>query len=299
VTREGRFAPPAPVETALAALAENRRLDPVVRALTGAIERRLPTGAPRDVLHGVWLGHPLHPLLTDLPIGAWTSATLLDLFGGRQSARGARTLVGFGCLAAVPTAVSGATDWSRTSPREGRVGLVHAAANTVALGLYAWSWRARRRGRRGRGVLLGLAGAAAATVGGHLGGHLAYRLALGANRAADVVPPSEWTESRVVRRDGDVRLVTVGDQEALVLDGSDVAVGARCSHLGGPLGEGDVVGRPGPGAGGSRCVVCPWHGSAFDLRDGTVVHGPATAPQPTYAVDRGRGPQPWLRGRAR
>ncbi len=124
-------------------------------------------------IHGTWLGHAVHPLLTDLPVGLWTSAVALDVVGGRQSRPAATRLVGLGIAAAVPTALTGLAEWGIASRRDQRTGLVHAAANSVALGLYAASYRARRAGRHAPGVLLGVAGGAAAGMGGYLGGHLA------------------------------------------------------------------------------------------------------------------------------
>ena len=126
----------------------------------------------RRLLHGTWLGHAVHPLMTDLPIGFWTSVNVLDLVGGKASRPAARRLLGLGMAVAVPTAVTGLAEWGVAEQREQRVGLVHAGANTVALGLFAASFAARRRGAHRRGVVLGLAGSTAATVGGYLGGHL-------------------------------------------------------------------------------------------------------------------------------
>lgn len=148
---------------------------PVHRVVTSV----LPRGTVKDALHGVWLGHPFHPLLTDLPIGFWTSAWVLDIIGGRRSEWAADTLVGLGVVTALPTAAAGAADWSELGPRERRTGLVHAVSNIAATALYALSYLARRRGHRSTGVMLGMAGAAAATAGGHLGGDLAYRRAAG------------------------------------------------------------------------------------------------------------------------
>lgn len=142
-----------------------RRLQPVASALVADPARR-------SALQGIWLGHALHPLLTDLPIGFWTSANVLDLAGGQGSHAAARRLVGLGLLAAVPAAVTGLSEWADTGEREQRVGVVHAGANTVALAMYTASWHARKQGRHARGVALGLAGSAAAAVGGYLGGHL-------------------------------------------------------------------------------------------------------------------------------
>lgn len=278
-------------EAALDAVSHERGLDAAAHAATGAVDQVLPTGPARDALHGVWLGHALHPMLTDVPIGAWTSAMMLDFVPGRGAARAAQALTGFGCLVALPTALSGAADWSRAGPGDQRVGLVHAAANSAALVAYTMSWWARRRGRRVRGVLLGFAGATAATLGGYIGGHLVYRHGLGADRNADVDPPTEWTEAADPRPARVGTVTTVAGEDVLVLDDPDEAVHARCGHLGGPLEDGSVV-RDGM----RRCVQCPWHGSVFHTDDGSVVHGPATAPQPAYEVDA-TGPVRRLRAR--
>ena len=139
-------------------------------------ERALaPLGRPgtvRDLLTSRPLGHAAHPMLTDVPIGCWTSATVLDLVGGRGSRHAATLLVGLGTAAAVPTALTGAAEWLQTDRVSRRVGVVHANANAVGVALYAASWTARRRHRHGWGTALALAGMAVASVAGHLGGHL-------------------------------------------------------------------------------------------------------------------------------
>jgi uncharacterized membrane protein len=147
-------------------------LDANIDQLEQALPSWLTTGDGRRALSGRWLGHSLHPLLTDLPIGFWTSASLLDLLGPRRNADTARRLVGLGVLSALPTAAAGLSDWTRLDGPDKRVGFVHAQLNTVALLLYGWSYLARRRHRRMRGVLLGLAGGMVATAGGYLGSHL-------------------------------------------------------------------------------------------------------------------------------
>ena len=125
-----------------------------------------------SVLRGEWLGHAVHPLLTDFTLGTWTSAVLIDLIGGSNSSVAAQRLIGAGLLAAGPTAWTGWSEWSTAGSRDKRVGLVHAVSNGLAIGIYAASWRARRRGRHGSGVRLALAGAAVSGVGAYLGGHL-------------------------------------------------------------------------------------------------------------------------------
>jgi nitrite reductase/ring-hydroxylating ferredoxin subunit len=187
--------------------------------------------------------------------------------------------VGLGVAAALPTAAAGLADWSDLNKPERRTGVVHAAANLVATALYGLSFLARRRGHRTGGVLLGLAGATAATAGGFLGGHLAYRRGAGVNQAAAAPAPRDWTEIQaegtltreeltLARLDGEPLAAAQGDS-------GPVALFDRCTHLAGPLHEGVLV---------DGCVRCPWHGSTFRMADGIVVHGPATATQPAYEL---------------
>lgn len=252
-------------------------LDRPADALAGAVGRAVPEGPVKDAVSGTWLGHALHPVLTDLPIGFWTSAWVLDHVGGKRSAPAARTLVALGLLSAVPTAVTGASDWSDTTDEARRVGLVHATANSIAFTCYAVSYVQRRRGRRASGILWGWLGAGAATVGGALGGHLVGALGGGVDHTTFEQGPEEWTvagaaadlvEGRPVafRAEGVPVLVYAGGDRLLAL--SDT-----CSHQGAPLHEGRVEGG---------CVVCPWHGSAFRLEDGEIERGPAAFPQPRY-----------------
>lgn len=232
----------------------------------------------KDLLSGTWLGHPLHPLLVTVPIGSWVSAALLDL-GGRGVQRAADRLIGFGALAALPTAAAGLSDWLDTVGAERRVGLVHAAGNDVALGLMVASWFARRRGRRGRGVLLSLLADGIVGVTGYLGGHLAYNQGVGVDTTAFQAGPQEWT---AVAAEDELRenvpvAVSADDVTVLLVrrSGRVEALNDRCTHRGGPLHEGTLEGD---------CIVCPWHGSAFRLDDGTVARGPATQPEPSFEV---------------
>ena len=147
--------------------------------LDGPVERLKPVAAAlikdparRDLLLGRWLGHALHPVMTDLPIGFWTSATVLDLVGGERSRPAATRLLALGLLVAGPTAATGWAEWSHATRPEQRVGVVHAAANISALGCFAASLVSRWSGRHGRGVMMSLAGSAALGVGGYLGSHL-------------------------------------------------------------------------------------------------------------------------------
>jgi nitrite reductase/ring-hydroxylating ferredoxin subunit/uncharacterized membrane protein len=262
-------------------LATTDSIDKVGKPVASKVAELIGHGPVKDVLSGTWTGHPLHPVMTDLPIGFWTSSFMLDLVGGKRSAAASQRLVGLGILSAVPTAAAGLSDWSDTIGEERRIGTVHALANVAALSLYAWSWRARRAGRRGAGVALGLLGATAATAGGYLGGHLVYRQGVGADRNAWKHGGDDWVDvaDDLAVVDGKPLVVKVDDDDVLLAKTPAGVVGAIsnvCGHAGGPLDEGQFDGQ--------GCVTCPWHGSVFRLADGHVVHGPATGHQPRYEV---------------
>jgi nitrite reductase/ring-hydroxylating ferredoxin subunit/uncharacterized membrane protein len=247
--------------------------------LARQVSRVVKQGPVKDLLSGTWLGHPLHPLLTDVPIGAWTSSLVLDLFGGQHARRAAQMLVGVGLVGAVPTTAAGLTDFSDTFGVERRVGTVHATFNTVALGLYAASWLARRRGRYSAGVRLGLGGALAVTGGGFLGGHLAYAKGLGVDRTAFDEEPTEWTPVVDVAQlaEGQPTSAEVGTVPLLLLRQN-----GRVHALAKPAPT--VAARSTKATWESGTIICPWHGSAFRMEDGEVVRGPATARQPSYAT---------------
>lgn len=155
-------------------LEEARALDPVVAAVKPLAGALIASQGRRSLLQGEWLGHAIHPILTDLPLGFWTSATVLDLVGGAEARPAARRLVGLGVLSAAPTAITGWAEWgSIDGQRERRVGVVHAVSSATAALTYAASWHARHLGEHARGRNLALAGAAIAAAGGYLGGHLA------------------------------------------------------------------------------------------------------------------------------
>lgn len=163
-----------PLQRWLSSIESERRLDRLERLLVRST-RPLARGHAGRALRGDWLGHALHPMLTDLPIGCWTSSWLLDIVGGRRSRAAAQRLIGLGLLTAIPTMAAGAVDWHNTSGSERRrVGIVHAVSNSLAVVAYVISWRARRHQHYALGVVLGSVAGAAATVGGHLGGHLAF-----------------------------------------------------------------------------------------------------------------------------
>jgi nitrite reductase/ring-hydroxylating ferredoxin subunit/uncharacterized membrane protein len=270
---------PAP-HAAIEQIGRVEQLDQPAKTIGKFVRDTVPRGAVKDGLSGTWLGHALHPLLTDVPIGTWTSALLLDLVGGRSAQPAARRLIGIGLLAAGPTAVTGWNDWADTEPasdRVRRIGLVHATSNITGVAFYAASWAARRRGG---GKLLGLAGFTSLMAGGWLGGHLSYALGVGVDETAKLVGPEEWTRSEL--RDEDV---AEGAMRCTLVDGVPVMVarqnGAlhalvnKCAHRGGPLHEGEL---------GDGTVTCPLHGSVFRLEDGAVCRGPSAYPQPAYDV---------------
>ena len=167
----------------------NSAIDRIAVPASNAVNNAIPPGPVKDALSGTWLGHPAHPFLTDVTIGAFTSAVLLDLFGGRKAQPAAKTLIRIGILSALPTAATGASDWSETSGEDRRIGAVHAASNSTALLLMIASRRARKRGHRMMGRLLALTGAGALGAGGYLGGHLSFARGVGVQKA-DHAPAS-------------------------------------------------------------------------------------------------------------
>jgi nitrite reductase/ring-hydroxylating ferredoxin subunit/uncharacterized membrane protein len=283
--RRTRKARKATVLSGPAALAERveraHALDPVVSRLSGAVVRALPAGPRTDALHGVPFGQPAHPALVRLPLGCWSSAVLLDLFRGTERACG--VLIAAGIAGTAPAAATGLADWSALHRDQQRVGLVHAACQASAATLFLGSLTARAGGRPAYGRLLSASGLAVATIGSYLGGHLALRLGAGTSHADqishlsglgwhDLCRLAELPDRRPVRRQ-------LGYLSLLVYrQGSQVSVlSDRCSHLGGPLHQGRIVVER-----GAACIACPWHGSTFVIAGGTVVHGPATARQPSF-----------------
>lgn len=165
-------------------LEDTEALDRLVRLFTPVGNFFVSDPARRDLLRGAWLGHAVHPTLTDLPIGLWSSAVVLDLVGGKKARPAAQRLVGLGVLAAGPTAWTGWAEWAGRSQRDQRVGAMHALWVGVTIAGFASSWRARRRGNHGRGVLLALASSATLGTTAFLGGHLAVARKVGSRDAA-------------------------------------------------------------------------------------------------------------------
>ena len=252
-------------------------LDKVAKPVAGLVGKAVQPRAVRNLLSGTDLGHPAHPMLTDLPIGAWSMSALLDIFGGTDAERAADLLVGAGILTAVPTAATGLNDWSDTIGGERRIGAVHATANVAALTLYLASLIARRSGGRGAGKVLGLAGFGVLIVGAYLGGHLSFAKGVNVNHTFLEHGPQDWTTvlAEAELSEGELRRVSAGEVSVLLArdDGQIHALANTCSHAGGPLDEGELA---------DGCVICPWHASTFRLTDGHIVRGPASIPQPAY-----------------
>jgi nitrite reductase/ring-hydroxylating ferredoxin subunit/uncharacterized membrane protein len=258
---------------------QSEALDAIAQKLEPFVQRLTASNAVKRTLSGSQLGHRLHPLLTDIPIGSWTSASLLDVIAWRSGEASARRLTAIGVISAIPTAVTGLSDWSDLHGEAKRVGVVHLISNSIAIGFEFGSWRARARGRHLRGALLGLGGIAVATVGGYLGGHLVFAQRAGVDVEVPLVDGDDWHDvgayddlvpDQPIGVDiGDARVVVVRHQTEVF------ALAATCTHAGGPLDEGTIV---------EGAIKCPWHGSEFCLRDGAVERGPATTPEPTYVT---------------
>jgi nitrite reductase/ring-hydroxylating ferredoxin subunit len=268
-------------------VADVTAFDKVIEPARRAVQAALRPQAFKDLLHGTWLGHTLHPVLVQVPVGSWISAGVLDAIPRFRPA--ATVLIGTGVAAAVPAALSGAADWSEQEVGVRRLGAIHAVANTAALGLYVGSLVARGKGHGGLGRVLSYSGLGLASGSAAIGGHMSYALSSGASHSAttaralttdwiDLGPMDDLPEGRPALRMGKgggvaVPLVAVRRGARV-----DVFIGT-CAHLSGPLYEGSIE-----KVRGDDCLVCPWHGSAFDLDSGSPRRGPAANPQEKLEV---------------
>jgi nitrite reductase/ring-hydroxylating ferredoxin subunit/uncharacterized membrane protein len=259
-------------------LAALEAVDGLAKPLAKAVRGLKAPAKVNEALSGTWLGHPVHPLLIVVPMGSWISAVLLDWLGGKDAETAADLLVGAGLAGAVPTVATGYSDWADTEPASDtvrRIGIVHAAFNATAAGLFAASLAARAADARGRGKLLALAGLGSVGVGGYLGGHLTYAEGVGVNLATFEEYPQDWTQvlADAALGEGEMRSVDVDGVAILIARrGGEVhALSDTCVHRGGSLADGELVGD---------CVQCPLHASQFRLEDGSVEQGPAAYPQP-------------------
>ncbi len=253
-------------------------IDAPASKLAKAVRDVTKPKAIKDALSGTWLGHPVHPLLVLVPMGTWTSAVLLDLFGGEDAERAADGLIGAGLLSALPSVATGYSDWADTeimSDPVRRVGAAHAALIATANVLFGASLLARARGSRRTGKLLGLAGFGSVGFAGYLGGHLTYAEGVGVNVATFEDYPEDWTQALAdaALGEGEMKAVDVDGVSILIArrGGNVYALSNTCVHRGGSLAEGELTGD---------CVKCPLHGSVFQLTDGSVEQGPAAYPQP-------------------
>ena len=243
-------------------------------------------GAPghglKTFIHGTWLGHPLHPVITDIPLGAWTLAVLFDiiyLFNRTTTWTTAADLsIIIGVVAALAAAVTGYTDWNETIDRERRVGVAHGLINTLVLIIYVASLIVRGAGgNRGLGIVLALVGYALVISAAYLGGEMVFSIGTGVNHHAWQAVPEKFTKVLLEGRmtEGMLIKAMAGDTPILLYKKGDTvcAISETCSHAGGPLSEGELDGN---------LVQCPWHASRFDICTGQVRGGPATISQVRY-----------------
>jgi nitrite reductase/ring-hydroxylating ferredoxin subunit len=241
-----------------------------------------------NALNGVWLGHPVHPPLASLTSGAIGTTVGLDalsLLPRRpkqelaDASRFATRALGLGILANLGSAVTGVADWQHTHEEDRRIGLVHGAMNGLATGLYIMSWLDRRRGRHARGIVTTALGYGITVSASYMGGALVFASGIGIDQSGERLRAADWTPVLPVEslKNGKPQRVEV-DGVGLVLcrtgtNGEVAAFGEFCPHLAAPMSDGWVDrGR----------LVCPWHGSRFDVCSGAVVRGPSAAPLPRY-----------------
>lgn len=265
-------------EVIVNAIAQQDWIDGVADPLQKAVRESLPRDI-KNALHGTWLGHPLHPVLTDVPVGAWTVAAVLDMIGAEE---GAGVAIGIGLLGAVGSAVTGLTDWSETEDRARKVGVVHAALNVIATGMYTASFFMRKSRRRRQGaVAMSMLGYAISGAAAYLGGHLVFGEQIGVDHTAtaDSRKPEKFRQvmaAAELREDKPAYVEAEGVGIVLVKRGERIfALTNTCPHLGGPLAEGKLVGD---------AIQCPWHQSELALEDGHVVNGPTTFPARCFDV---------------
>jgi nitrite reductase/ring-hydroxylating ferredoxin subunit/uncharacterized membrane protein len=269
-----------PIQQLTKRLEDMEAFDRVADLVQRAVSRIVPQESVRkDLLSGTWLGRPLHPVLTDVVIGSWASASALDVLGGKRAEQAADQLVFIGTLAALPTIAAGLSDWAELWGAQQRVGSVHALGNATAVSLQTLSIKARRSGKRKKACLLSLACMVVAGASANLGGYLSFVKGVGVNQTAFEDWPQEWTpviaeddlaeDTLTPARADGVRIMLYRKGERLY------ALSDRCSHRGCPLHLGQV---------NDFMLECSCHGSIFRLSDGEVLRGPATVPAPTYEV---------------
>jgi len=276
---------------------------PIEERLQKQLDRALYAGGRpqaqelRNFLNGTWLGEPLHAALTDLPIGAWTTAMIFDALSlirsGRDFERAADASIAVGLGGAVCAAAAGVTDWSDVDPPARRTGLIHGLLNISATAMFAISLILRKKRSRAAGRFSAALGYGIMTFAAHLGGKMVYENRVGVDRTAGQPLPQNFVavlaESDLAD-DKPTRAVHNGVPILLVRRRDRLfAMAETCSHFSGPLSEGKLVGES---------IVCPYHSSRFALEDGRVLDGPAVHPQPCLET-RVRGGQIEVRIRPR
>jgi nitrite reductase/ring-hydroxylating ferredoxin subunit len=235
----------------------------------------------KNFLHGTWLGHPLHAVLTDVPLGAWTVALLLDALedaaNQHELAPAADLAVIVGLAGAGGAALAGLTDWEHLGGRAGKVGLVHGAMNTTATLLYIGSLLCRRNGQRAAGRALAYMGYKLAAASAYLGGELVYSQQIGVDHVVSEAKPEKFVAA-VPEEDlveAQPRRVEVDGAPVMVVrkSGHIYAMADTCSHLGCSLAQGELSGDS---------IVCRCHGSRYALEDGRVLDGPSVYNQPYF-----------------
>ena len=258
------------------------RLQPTVAAVLGVDGPIGPKVA--NILHGTWLGHPLHVALTDIPLGSWTAAAVLDVLeektGRRAIGRGADTAIAVGLVGAAAAAVTGLADWSKIGggqPR--RIGLAHGLVNTTATACYVTSLYLRRAHSRRAGRRFAWLGLIVSSLAAYLGAHLVYKEKIGVDHTADTSPPEDFVAvlSEAELGENELRRVDANGMPVLLVRRNNriYAIAETCAHLGGPLSEGKLE---------DATVRCPWHGSRFSLEDGRVLEGPSVHAQPVLEI---------------
>jgi nitrite reductase/ring-hydroxylating ferredoxin subunit/uncharacterized membrane protein len=264
--------------------AESKEARAVAESLQKLVHKAFASAGPsgqklKNFLNGIWLGDPLHVILTDVPVGAWTTSLVFDALqwvSGRDDfASAADTAVTIGIAGALCAAVSGVTDWQDADAPARRIGMTHGLLNLSGTALFAASLIWRKQKSRSMTRILRMLGYGLMTTAAHLGGEMIYTHRVGVDRTsgqtfpADFVPvlaESELAELQPKRAEHD------GVPILLVRRGTRIfALAETCSHFSGPLSEGTLIGDS---------IQCPWHRSRFALEDGRVLDGPAVHPQP-------------------
>ena len=260
-------------------------LDRVADGVQPKVQEAVETGGTtaRNVLDGVWFEVPLHPVLTDVPVGSWTAALVFDgvdaATGSKAVRNAADASLVMGILGAFGAAITGLSDWRYLSGGSRRMGVAHGLLNTVGLALSIVSLILRATGRRNAGRMAFLAGYSVSGMAAHLGGELSYHYGLrvdrnvfertGPDEFTPVLDEAELPDSGLSR----VEVEGVGVLLSRSSSGEVCAISATCNHFGGPLEQGDRE---------DDTVVCPLHNSRFDLCSGQVIDGPAVFPQSRY-----------------